>query len=518
MTVYDSVAGRTWTGILRRHAERDANKPAVRSGSERWSYGELVQAADALAAALLERGLCRGDVVAVMLDTSVYVPAAVAAIHSAGLVLVPVSTKLPAAEVRHQLEHAEARLVIADAERLELARQWAVVGDRGLLTVGVSAADARGADRVEDLIAQQASAPDVEIDPFDLATIMYTSGTTSHPKGVMLSHGNYVYNTELLKRLYGYGPDDVGLGVFPLFHMNGHNYQMVTWLTAGAEAVLMPRFSASGFSRQAVEFGATVASLNSTHVKMILSKPRVAADSEHKLRMVKFGMSLDPARIAEFEAIFGVRLHLSYSQTESIGPIVFNPPEGLGKPEALGLPVLGATLRLVDEDGADVGRGEVGEILLKTASPHGVCLGYHKDPEATAAARLGDWWRTQDLGRFDEDGFLWFAGRRKDMIKHSGFNVAAAEVERVLNAHPDIADSAVIGVPDEIHDEAIKAIVVLRDGVGLELETVRAYCSGELADYKLPGILEVTGELPRTAAGKVDKRVVRERHGAGAAA
>jgi crotonobetaine/carnitine-CoA ligase len=518
MTVYDSVGGRTWTGILRQHARRAGERPAVRSGDERWTYGELVEAADALSVALLERGLGRGEVVALMLDTSVYVPTAVAAIHGAGLVLVPISTRLPAAEAMHQLDHADARLVIADAEHFALAQEWTNTNERPLLTVGVSPAHADGADRVEDLITRTTDPPDVACSPHDLATIMYTSGTTSHPKGVMLSHGNYVYNAEVLKRLYGYGPDDVGLGVFPLFHMNGHNYQMATWLTAGAEAVLMPRFSATRFSQQAVDVGATIASLNSTHVKMILSKPSVSADREHRLRMIKFGMSLDVGRIAEFEERFGVRLHGSYSQTETVAPIVFNPPEGLGKPEALGLPVLGCTLRLVDEGGVDVPAGEVGEVLLKCASPHGVCLGYYKDPEATAQARVDSWWCTQDLGRIDEDGFLWFAGRRKDMIKHSGFNVAAAEVERVLNAHPDVVDSAVIGVPDEIHEEAIKAIVVLRDGADLGLEAARVFCSGELADYKLPEILEVTGELPRTAAGKVDKRLVREQHGAGAPA
>jgi crotonobetaine/carnitine-CoA ligase len=506
-TGHDVVGSRTWMGIVRTHAERAGARTALRDAAGAWTYAELVRAADGLAAALLERGAAPGDAVAVYMDTSAYVAVAVLAAHTAGLVVVPVSTRLTEEEVRRQLDHCEARLVIADDALAPAVQDWAAEHGAPLVVHG-----ADGRSRLEELIG----GPPAELPPVgpdQLATIMYTSGTTAHPKGVMLSHGNYVYNAEVLKRLYAYGPSDVGLSLFPLYHMNGHNYQLTTWLTAGAEVVLAPRFSASGFARQLMESRATITSLNSTHVKMILSRPPGPEDRAHRLRMVKFGMSLDTDRIAAFEARFGVELCGSYSQTEAIAPIVFNPPEGLRKAESLGIPVLGTVIRLLDEHGEDVAPGEAGEIVVGCASRHGVCLGYHRDEEATAAARRDGWWHTQDLGRFDEDGYLWFAGRLKDMIKHSGFNVAAAEVERVLNAHPDVADSAVIGVPDDVYDEAIKAIVVLRDGAALDGEGVKAHCRDALAAYKVPQLVELVGDLPRTAAGKVDKRVVRERHG-----
>jgi crotonobetaine/carnitine-CoA ligase len=498
--VHDTVGGRTWVGIVATHAERGPDRAALRFEGEELTYGELAAAAAGVAAGLAERGAGAGDGIGLWLDTSTAFPVALLGAHSLGLVVSPVSTRLSDAEVERQLEHAGARFVIVDAPRVDLARRWAERSGATVIDAG-QLAGFRARGGVLDATAIGAD---------DVATLMYTSGTTAHPKGVILSHGNYVYNSEVLKRLYAYGPDDIGLSYFPLYHMNGHNYQLVTWLCAGACVHLQSRFSASGFGRQLVETGATICSVNSTHVKMILAHPETPDDARNSLRMAKFGMSLDGKRIAEFERRFGVQLCGSYSQTEAIAPVVFNPTEGLRKPEALGLPVLGYTLRIVGEDGKPSPDGTIGEIQVACASRHGISPGYFKDEAASEDLRVDGWWRTLDLGSFDADGFLHYQGRIKDMIKRSGFNVAAAEVERVLEQHPEVELAAAVGVPDEMHEEAIKALIVRRAGAGLDEKTLNAHCERELADYKVPSEYDFVDDLPKTAAGKVDKRAVKE--------
>lgn len=512
----DVVGRRTWFSIVDEHARRRGTKIAINfDGVERLTYGDLAAATRAVAASLADRGVSRGAVIGLVSGTCIEFPIAVMAAHRLGAVVVPVSTRLRREEIEHQLGHCGASVVIADNDNALVGREWAARTRARYLGAAPDAARS-GEDSIRSLMSGSGKLDDVDVVPDDLATIMYTSGSTGHPKGVMLTHGNYVYNSEVLKRLYGYSPLDVGLSFFPLCHQNGHNYQLATWLTAGSEVVLLPRFSASRFAEQVAHFGATITGLISTHVKMILAQEPTRHDRDHRLRMVKYAMDLDLERFRAFEERFRVELQGSYSQTELIAPVTFNPPEGLRKVDSIGIPVLGVALRVVDQSGKDLPPGESGEMLVRPASRHAICGGYLGENQPLD--NLGDdgWWRTLDLGRFDEDGYLYFTGRVKDMIKRGGFNVAAAEVERVLNMHVGIHEAAVIGVPDDMREEAVKALVIPAGHRDLGADEVRQFCAERLAAYKVPELIEFVVELPRTDAGKIDKRACRELYGAAA--
>jgi crotonobetaine/carnitine-CoA ligase len=238
---------------------------------------------------------------------------------------------------------------------------------------------------------------------------------------------------------------------------------------------------------------------------MILAQERTQAEREHRLRLVKFGMNLEIDRMVEFEDRFGVELCGSYSQTELVGPVTFNPPEGLRKLDSVGIPMLGVQIKVTDENGDQLPIGGRGEIMVRSISRHGRCRGYLGDEHSRDTVFADDWWHTLDIGAFDKDGYLYITGRVKDMIKRAGFNIAAAEVERVLDAYPGIMESAVIGVADPMRDEADS----------IDPADIREFCSAQLAEYKVPEIIQFVSELPHTEVGKVDKGACRVRFGNG---
>jgi len=244
---------------------------------------------------------------------------------------------------------------------------------------------------------------------------------------------------------------------------------------------------------------------------MILAQDHHPLEEKNRLRAVIFSQNVTEQQLVEFEGRFGCPLLQLYGMTETIAPPTLNPLYGERRNMGIGRPTLPASLRIVDEDGRDVPAGEVGELLV--AGTPGVTLmaGYLDDPRATEEALRNGWLHTGDNVRTDEDGYLYFVDRGKDMIKRAGENISAGEVEAVINSHPAVFDCAVIGMPDSMRDEAVKAFVVPMEGAAISSVELTAWCARRLAKFKVPGAIEFVGSLPRTSVGKIQKEKLRQR-------
>ncbi|MGH2787326.1 MAG: AMP-binding protein [Actinomycetota bacterium] len=413
-----------------------------------------------------------------------------------GAILVPTNPLLTEGELAFVVRHARCSLSVTQPEHAPAVRS-AQTPERLLLT--------------DELAAGLSVDTPTHPEPLDGAAILYTSGTTSRPKGVVVTHANYVHAGEVVAQHLRLQPGDRWLVVLPLFHANAQYYSTMSALVAGSSVALMERFSASNWGRQAHDHHATVASLFAAPIRMILSHPETRLDHDNALRAVIFSQNVGENELSEFERRFGAPLLQLYGMTETIAPPTLNPLYGERKNMSIGLPTLPARVRVVGANDREVEPGEIGELLVRGEPGLTLMAGYLDDPDATGSAIVDGWLHTGDNVRWGTDGYLYFVDRAGDMIKRAGENVAAREVESVLNDHPDIFDSAVIGVPDPVRDEAIKAFVVLRPDSSVSERDVIDWCGQRLAAFKVPESVEVVAELPRTSVGKIQKGVLRSR-------
>jgi crotonobetaine/carnitine-CoA ligase len=280
-------------------------------------------------------------------------------------------------------------------------------------------------------------------------------------------------------------------------------------LIVGASLAVMERFSASRYFAQAARYDCTLGSLFAAPMRMLLAQPPSPTHRQHRLRLVIFAQNLTEQQLVEWDERFGAPLLQIYGMTEQLGHPLANPLDYPRDNMSIGLPSFGWQVRLVDDDGQDVQDGAVGQILVRGEPGVSLMKGYFKDPEATAEAIRDGWLWTGDNARITESGYVAFVDRAKDMIKRSGENVAASEVESVLKEHPAVFDAAVIGVPDQIRDEAIKAFVILREGATASADDLIAWSAERLARFRVPEVIEFRTELPRTSVGKIQKHLLR---------
>lgn len=496
------------------HAARDGEHVWCTFEAVPHTYAEINARANQLANGLRdEAGITKGDSVAVCMDNCAEYFVAMFAIHRLGAVYVPCSTLYSYDELRYQLEHAEIRTVITDQNNRDLVEK-AIPSNgsvRAVIVRSYSGPDAIGFD---EFIAGQPDTMPAEaaaVTADDVATLMYTSGTTERPKGVVFSHGNLTTAAHTCVRHFRWTRDDRYLQYFPLYHANGGLVGVGPAIVAGATIAMVPKFSASAFGQALVENQATFAPVNSTHVKMILRNPETEYDRAHNARRMMLGLTLSPEEFVAFEKRFDTTLMGSYGLTEALGVVVIGEPVGPRKIASAGRIVRGYTMKVVDDDGKSLGPNLPGEALIRSHQRHGTAMGYYKDQERTRYAFGEGWLRTGDVVRVDDDGFVWFVERKKDMIKRSGYNVAAAEVERVIHSVPGVREAAVVGTPDAMREEAIVAFVAPESGdVELE-EDVFAQCDHELADYKRPQYVVIVDALPVNFLGKIERKKLRER-------
>ena len=351
---------------------------------------------------------------------------------------------------------------------------------------------------------------EISLNGSDLAAIMYTSGTTSRPKGVMVTHTNYLKAGLTVADAIELCEHDRQFVVLPLFHGNAQYYSVMSTLLRGASIALMDRFSASQYLSKSREYGCTVASLFAAPMRMILAQPENQLDLDNDLRIVLYAQNLTRQELDDWQRRFDAPLCQLWGMTETMGPPLMNPLHGERRNQSIGKPVGGYRINLVDDHGRKVMPGEVGEITVQGKTGETVMKGYFKNSDASTEAFRDGWLYTGDNACQDEDGFFHFVDRAKDMIKRSGENVAAGEVELVALQHPAVFDCAVVGVPDKMRDEEIVAVVVLNAGQTVSADELIEFCRTRLANFRVPGRVVFNTTLPRTSVGKIQKHLVRQ--------
>lgn len=457
----------------------------------RWyRSSELFERARRVAAGLSARGVQPGDRVVVLAANRPEVPLIYHAIWRAGAAVTPAIFLLPPAELRHLLDDSEARLVVASPESAGLARE-------------AGAADVVSTDELPEADA----APIVPRGDDDLAALLYTGGTTGRAKGVMLSHTN-LWHAGKAGHDAGHVPGVTrGLGALPLSHAYGLLVTVVGLHHPERNAtVLMRWFQAEAFLDLAQEHAVQVVAVVPSMLQALLAQPLEEYDLS-SLRYVVSGAAPLAREISDEVArrLPHVEVREGYGLTETAGLVATNPP-GRVRLGSVGRPVQGVDVRVVDEAGRELPAGEVGEICCR--SPF-VMLGYWRAPELTGEALRDGWLFTGDLGRLDEDGYLYVVDRKKDLIIRGGFNVFPRDVEDALLEHPAVAAAGVVGRPDDAHGEEVVAFVSLRARADVAEDEIVAFARARIGGYKYPREVHVVSSLPLTPVGKVDRKALR---------
>jgi acyl-CoA synthetase (AMP-forming)/AMP-acid ligase II len=466
-----------------------------------------------LARALVATGVGHGDRVAL------YLPAEEAlrwvigysAVHKSAAVAVPTNTRLAVPELVHQFGHADVRAVLCDASlegsaraALETLRADGALSSDPLVIVAPTTGPAFSwGDRADS----DSSEIQVEVGPEDLADILYTSGTTGKPKGVAIRHRNAA--------LIPGAPNPSWSGkrwihASPMFTFAGIGF-IYNPMQLGLEGVYQPKFDAGRWLRAVGELKPMMCFLVPSMAQLIVSHPDFETADLSSIQLCAIGSApLPPATlVAMQQRMPEASVSNSYGMTEA-GPAYCAMPKGesLNRIGSVGMPMPPLEIRFVSEDGQDLPRGEVGEIAIRL---EGRQREYYRDPEATAGTWKQGWLFSGDLGRMDEDGYLYIVGRKKDVIIRGGNNIYASDVESVLHEHPAVLDAAVVGMPHPVLGEDVAAFVVLVPGSTTTPDELRAHASERLADYKVPRRIEFVEELPRNATGKVLKADLRAR-------
>ena len=478
---------------------------------------EISREATQLAAGLRSLGIEKGDRVIVIMINSPEVLIAYQAIARTGGVIIPVLPLLKPPEVRFIAKNAAAKAIITSDLLLPVLRGALadVSSMQAIISVGSeSSADstprvyayrevvAIGAEKADQYLGDlDGSAPT----PDDMAVILYTSGTTGRPKGVVLTHRNVVSNAV---SAHSSVPDDrqqeMQLAILPLAHAYGVVVSNIGYLT-GARLVMHPRFDTnailSAIERHRV---VTFAGVPAMFVALLYTPDAEKYDTSSLQYCVSGSAPLPIAILQGFEQKFGCHILEGYGLSEASAVLTSHTIGMPKKPGSVGRPISGVEVLVVDENDRPLPTGEIGEIIARGPN---VMKGYYNMPEETEVAMRNGWLHTGDMGYFDEDGYLYIVERKKDLIIRGGFNIYPRDVEEVLNSHPAVIEAAVIGIPSERMGEEVKAFVVTRSEV--DTETLKAYCRESLANYKAPSEIEFVNALPRNAVGKIDKKALR---------
>jgi len=426
-----------------------------------------------------------------------------------GAVMVPSNVANTASELRHMFDHTEARAAITEPRLAAAVREAAPAGTTMVIARGQATPPEIAFADLPALATAPPPAPRAR--GIDLAELLFTSGTTKKPKAVMLTHSNCLRaGLDTVHSLW-LQEGERCLTALPLFHVNGQGMTVLAAMTVGGTAILIEEFSASRFWEQIRRHRATQTAIVAMQLRTLLAQPPAPTDREHALRRVFYAINVADGEKEEFERRYGVSLINGYGCSEAMTLLTVAPVAAPRRWPSVGLPAPGRRLKLIDDDGNEVAQGEVGEVIVHGEPGRSLMLGYERDPEATAAVMRGEWFHTGDSAYADEQGYLYFFDRKKDMIKRAGENVSASEVEAVIADHPAVAEAAVVGVPDPIRDEAVAAVVVLKPGGTLTAAEVTEHCRAQLSRFKVPTVVRFEDGLPKTSIGKVRKDVLRKR-------
>jgi long-chain acyl-CoA synthetase len=495
------------TRLARESLDRYGEYVALAFEGRRYTNLEQDRAAGRLANALRRLGVCPGDRVMVMLPNCPEVTQSYAAILKCGGVIVPVIFLLGDREVAHILADSEARIVITSADML-----WKVEAQIGVLPSlrHVLLVDGGGDGKTRSLGAEAAQEEEsfatVERRSDDLAVILYTSGTTGVPKGVALSHDNLESNARAAAALHELEREDWAVSVLPLSHSYGLTVMNAGHIL-GSRAALLRWFNPEEVLRTIQQFRAVSMSAVPTMLLYLLNFPDAERFDTGSMRVWGSGAAPLPAEIVEpFERKFGGRILEGYGLTEASPVVSAHRLSGPRKIGSVGQAIPGVEVSIQDDGDRPLPVGEVGEVCVRGRN---VMAGYYRNPEETARTVRAGWLHTGDMGRLDEDGFLFIVERKKDLIIRGGFNIYPREVEETLYGHPKIAEAAVVGMKDPLMGEDVLAFVVLRSGEQATEAEIAAFCERRLARFKCPKQVRFLDALPKSPIGKILRKELR---------
>jgi long-chain acyl-CoA synthetase len=479
----------------------------------RLKYGEVAEMARRVSGMLRRRGIGRGDVVALMLPNTPQFAVIYYGILQAGAVALPLNPMLHDHEIAFRLNDcgAKALFVWKDCAGEAASAITSIPSCTHFFEVEAGmtpSAPETGDSFVREMLAAEAVADITCTQPEDTAVILYTSAAHGVTAGVELTHFNLFQNASAIRFAEQcYRPEDVGLGVLPLFHSYGQTTLLNAPILAGGTIVLMPRFETHKLFEIIRREGITLLRLVPVMFHLMAAyRPDQTFDLSSVREAVSGGAAL-PAEIARnFEARFGIPILEGYGLTETSPVVSFNHSPESSRPGSIGAPIFGVHMAVMREDGTLSEAAETGEIVVRG---HNVMKGYLNHPELTAEAIRDGWLHTRDLGYRDRDGWFYLTGLKKDLIICSGMNVWPYETEQALLSHPDVEEAAVIGMPDPVRGENVKGVVRLRAGAGISGRDLIQYCRGRIAAYKCPRKIEFTENIPKDGEGRVHKGALR---------
>lgn len=524
-----------WQSVVERKGRRHFLTFQNRVGDVfEYTYAAFDEDVNRIANVFLDLGIEKGDHVALHLHSSPEFLMCLFGLAKIGAVAVPINEQYLADEAEYILENSDAICVVVEPLFYETYQELLARGHyfpKGVVVARAGTESPKsnidfssiytplgtveeGQQGIYDFWMMRCEQSAILRDSCELASddpvqIIYTSGTTSRPKGVVLTHANMVFSG-----LYGdwevslRGSDRV-LTSMPACHSNFQLAALMPVITAGASLIIVEKYSATRFMKQIRHYKATVIQCVAMMLRTLLLQPVDPEEKNHCVREVLYFIPITDAEKEEFEQRFNMRIMNTYGSTESIGWAITDPPVGARNWPSVGRAGLGYKARICDMEDNELPPGEVGEIQIKGERGRSVMLEYYNNPEATENTFSADGWlKTGDQGYQDDNGWFYFVDRKVNMVKRSGENIPTTELEEILEQHPAIAEAAVIGVPDPIRDQAIKAFVRFAPGESMTLAEVEQYCKDHMASFKVPTFYEVVEDFPRTCSMKIEKKLL----------
>lgn len=490
---------------LRLRAADTPHAEALRFVGESWTFGRLDEMVNRLCAYLSSNGMTSGDHIGVLMANSPAMVSCVFAMVRLGAVLVPLNTRLTAAELAWQIERADCAFVLCTAQTEAQARESS--GNR--IPLIVLSAEPPAFERWLETFANKSNSSGQHLSAGVLESIqaiVFTSGTTGHPKGAMITFGNHLWSAIGSAFRLGVRPEDRWLACLPLYHVGGLAILFRSCLY-GTAVVLSEGYDTKNVLASLAKDQVTIVSLIPTMLGWLLDEG-LTKDTAPLLRLVLLGGAPAHPELLERAQTAGIPVAVSYGLTEAASQVATLPPESVpAKPGSAGRPLLFTAITIIDQQGKEATPGIPGEVAVTGPT---VMAGYYADPQASSAALDKGWLRTGDVGYIDQDGDLWVIDRRSDLIVSGGENVYPAEVERVLRTHPAVKAACVVGLSDAVWGRQVAAMVVLKDSSTVTRNELLAFCRQYLAGYKLPRLFVFVDDLPKTGSGKVHRHKVME--------
>lgn len=483
-------------------SKRYGSKPFIISpdGPRVITYQRLGECINRIVDSLRQQGVSKGDKISILLHNIPEYAYIFLGAMKLGAVASPINVHLKAPELQFLFEHAENKVVVASPDFLPLLQKvWQLWGK----TLSVAVLD----EDDEDLHFRQTpvntSSPPIEVSSEDEAELLYTTGTTGQPKGVLLTHSNLLSEAQFIVAGHRFTENDRSLCLLSLFHINGQVVNLISGLLSGGSIILPNRFSARAFWPTLAKYEATWFNAVPTIYSILLNRPK--EEVEHlNLSRLQFGRSASAPLPVSVQKAFEERFHIpiieTYGISETASQVTTNPREvnerrlgSVGKAQ-------GCEIKTVDKEWQELPRGQEGEIVVRGKN---VLRGYYRDPKATAEALHDGWFYSGDLGSQDDQGFVFITGRIKELIIRGGANIQPREVDEVLYDHPKIQDAATVGIPDSFYGEEVKSFVVLKPGQECSEEELLDYCCQRLAAFKCPKSISFLEEMPKSPGGKI---------------